>query len=124
MRKAFLFLFLFICCVTKAQQVNDTIVYRYIIAQPKGLLFSNKCTLEIDDGYDSQNAKEKNKSIVFKSFAAVLMYLTSQGWELVSNYGITEGYSGISDTSTYWILRRPSTKEEVQDIIDRSLKKN
>ena len=68
MRKAFLFLFLFICCVTKAQQVNDTIVYRYIIAQPKGLLFSNKCTLEIDDGYDSQNAKEKNKSIVFKSF--------------------------------------------------------
>lgn len=116
-------LLMLICCIANAQQSNDTIVYRYIIAQPQGNLFSDKCKLRIDDGVDPQRAKDKEKSIVFKSYAAALMFLTSQGWELVSNYSVTEGYKGTSDTSTYWILRRPSTKEEVQEIIDYSLKK-
>ena len=55
------------------------------------------------------------------------MYLTSQGWELVSNYSIMEGgtYNGYggTETQTYWVLRKPSTKVEVQDIIDKSIKK-
>ena len=43
------------------------------------------------------------------------MYLTSQGWELVSNYSLMEGgtYNGYggTETQTYWVLRKPSTKE-------------
>ena len=110
-----------VCSFAKAQQTNDSIVYRYIIAQPQGFLFSDKCKLRIDDGYHTQSARDNKKTLIFKSFAAALMYLTSQGWDLVSNYGITEGFNGTSDTSTYWILRRPSTKEEVQDIINKSM---
>ena len=115
-------------CVTYAQEVKDTIVYKYIIAQPQGKLFSDKCKLRIDDGIKPAKAKgDKDKSITFNSFAAALMYLTSQGWELVSNYSIMEGstYNGYGDTETqtYWILRKPSTKEQVQDIIDKSIKK-
>ena len=123
MRKYLILFFLFVCCVTKAQQANDTIVYRYIIAQPQGYLFSDKCKLKIDDG--NVPKRTKDKTIEFKSFAAALMYLTSQGWEMVATYGVTEGSTingiGSSDTSTYWVLRRPSTKEEVQDIINKSL---
>ena len=101
---------------------QEEVVYKYIIAEPQGRLFSDKCKLRIDDGVSPSKAKgDKDKSITFKSFAAALMYLTSQGWELVSNYN-TVGY-GSTSTSTYWILRKPSTKEEVQEIIDKSIKK-
>ena len=111
-----------------AQVVKDTIVYKYIIAQPQGKLFSDKCKLRIDDGIKPEKAKgDKDKSITFNSFAAALMYLTSQGWKLVSNYSIMEGgtYNGYggTETQTYWVLRKPSTKEEVQTIVDKSIKK-
>lgn len=111
-----------------AQAVKDTTVYKYIIAQPQGKLFSDKCKLRIDDGIKPEKAKgDKDKSITFNSFAAALMYLTSQGWELVSNYSIMEGgtYNGYggTETQTYWVLRKPSTKEEVQTIVDKSIKK-
>ena len=111
-----------------AQVVKDTTVYKYIIAQPQGKLFSDKCKLRIDDGIKPEKAKgDKDKSITFNSFAAALMYLTSQGWELVSNYSIMEGgtYNGYggTETQTYWVLRKPSTKEEVQTIVDKSIKK-
>ena len=111
-----------------AQAVKDTTVYKYIIAQPQGKLFSDKCKLRIDDGIKPEKAKgDKDKSITFNSFAAALRYLTSQGWELVSNYSIMEGgtYNGYggTETQTYWVLRKPSTKEEVQTIVDKSIKK-
>ena len=103
-------------------------MYRYIIAEPQGKLFSDKCKLKIDDGIDPSKAKSDNKTLTFRSYAAALMYLTSQGWELVSNYNITSGSIGdgygSTSSSTYWILRKPSTKEEVQKIIDESIKKD
>jgi len=122
--KRLLFILFVLCCLCAKAQ--EPVVYKYIIAEPQGQLFSNKCKLRIDDGIKPAKAKKDNdNSITFKSFAAALMYLTSQGWELVSNYNTVTGTSyngtGTSVTSTYWILRKPSTKEEVQKIIDESL---
>lgn len=122
MRKLF-----FICCFllglsANAQTSQEPIYYRYIIAEPQENLFSDKCKLRIDDGI--KPAKEKSKkgqTITFNSYAAALMYLTLQGWELISSYNDVHGSSGITHTNNYWILRRPSTKEEVQSIIDKSL---
>lgn len=112
-----------------AQTGNDSICYRYIIAEPQGRLFSDKCKLRIDDGVKPTKEKGKNGgSITFNSYAAALMYLTSQGWELVTNYNtvsgsVANGY-GSSSSSTYWILRKPSTKEEVNEIVNKSLQKD
>lgn len=43
------------------------------------------------------------------------MYFISQGWELYVNGGTTEGEVangfGAIDTTSYWILRKPCTKE-------------
>jgi len=126
MKKIILAFFSLVAISSYAQMPQDTIVYKYIIAEPQGKLFGDKCKLRIDDGIDPKKAKNKNKTITFRSFAAALMYLTSQGWELVSNYSKVEGamVSGIgsSETSTYWILRRPSSKEEVEQIVKESLK--
>ncbi len=117
---------MFVSLSVFAQERTDTIVYRYIIAEPQGKMFSDKCKLKIDDGIENENAKNDNKTLTFRSYAAALMYLTSQGWELVSNYNITSGSVGngygSTSSSTYWILRKPSTKEEVQEIIDKSIK--
>ena len=92
----------------------------------KGKKIIDNMNLKIDDGIDPSKAKNDNKTLTFRSYAAALMYLTSQGWELVSNYNITSGSVGngygSTSSSTYWILRKPSTKEEVQKIIDESIK--
>ena len=120
--------FAMLCLSAQAQNVKDTVYYRYIIAEPQGKLFSDKCKLCIDDGIKPTREKgKKGETITFNSYAAALMYLTAQGWELVSNYNTVSGsvVNGIGSTSasTYWILRKPATKEEVQEIIDKSLEK-
>lgn len=127
MKKILVLLFSILCLNIQAQE-KDTIYYRYIIAEPQGKLWSDKCKLRIDDGIKPTKEKgKKGESITFNSYAAALMYLTSQGWELVSNYNTVSGSgaNGFSSThtSTYWILRKPSTKEEVQEIIDKSINK-
>ena len=88
--KRILFILFVLCCLCAKAQ--EPVVYRYIIAEPQGRLFSDKCELRIDDGIKPAKAKkDSEKSITFRSYAAALMYLTSQGWELVSNYNTTSG---------------------------------
>lgn len=120
--------FTMLCLSAQAQNANDSVYYRYIIAEPQGRLFSDKCKLRIDDGIKPTREKgKKGESIIFNSYAAALMYLTIQGWELVSNYNTVSGSAangyGSTSTSTYWILRKPAKKEEIQDIIDKSINK-
>jgi hypothetical protein len=123
-RLIFIFVSFMLACNIQAQEQKDSIVYRYIIAEPVSQLWSKKCKLRIDDGISVEKTKDNGKTITFKSYAAALMFLTSQGWEMVGNYsnirGAQAGGSGSMATKTYWIFRRPSTKEEVQNIIDKS----
>lgn len=103
---------------------QDSVYYQYIIAEPVGKFLSKKCKLRIDDGITVEKTKENGKTITFRSYAAALMYLTSNGWEMVTNYSNIQGAMsmgvGAAETQTYWIFRRPSTKEEIQGIIDKS----
>lgn len=119
-----IFLILFLSIGMQAQVP----VYRYIIAQPDGNIFSDKIQLKIDDGIEIRKVKDdEGKTITFKSAAAGLMYLTLQGWELMSNYtnisGSSSNGTGSTSTNNYWILRKPSTREEVQEIVNKSIKK-
>lgn len=122
-----LFLLSLTTCI-QAQETKGTAVYRYIIAQPDGNIFSDKIQLKVDDGTEIRKVRdEEGKTITFKSAAAGLMYLTLQGWELMSNYTNVSGSSsngtGSTSTNNYWILRKASTKEEVQNIVNKSIKK-
>lgn len=124
--KHFILLILFLAIGTGMQAQLP--VYRYIIAQPDGNIFSDKIQLKIDDGTEIRKVKdEEGKTITFKSAAAGLMYLTLQGWELISNYTNVSGSSasgtGSTSTDNYWIFRKPSTVEEVQEIVNKSIKK-
>lgn len=59
---------LMMACNIQAQEQKDSIVYRYIIAEPVGGLFSGKCKLRIDDGMNFARVRDDNdKKITFKS---------------------------------------------------------
>ena len=55
------------------------------------------------------------------------MYFISQGWELYVNGGTTEGEVangfGAIDTTSYWILRKPCTKEVFEKAVEEGIKK-
>jgi hypothetical protein len=55
------------------------------------------------------------------------MFFLSQGWEMYLNGATSEGSSfngsGGSTTSSYWILRKPCTKEEFEKAVEESIAK-
>lgn len=63
----------------------------------------------------------------FNTPAAALMYLNSLGWELYVNGSISEGItingSGGSSTTSYWIMRKPCTKEEFDKAVEDGIRK-
>ena len=63
----------------------------------------------------------------FNTPAAALMYLYSLGWELYVNGATSEGSMaagiGASETTTYWIMRKPCTKEEFDKAVEEGISK-
>lgn len=84
--------------------------------------------VNIDDGKSVEKLRDSNGNrVVFKTPAAALMYFISQGWELYVNGGTTEGETvggiGESKTTSYWILRKPCSKEEFEKIVEEGIRK-
>ncbi len=55
------------------------------------------------------------------------MYFFSKGWEMYTNGSTSEGamalgYGGTESTN-YWILRKPCTKEEFDKAVKEAVKK-
>ena len=65
----------------------------------------------------------KGNKLTFNTPAAALMYLYSLGWELFVNGATSEGIWGISDTTSYWIMRKPCTKEEFEITVEEGISK-
>jgi hypothetical protein len=63
----------------------------------------------------------------FNTPAAALMYLISEGWELYVNGATSEGAVangfGASETTSYWIIRKPCTKEEFNKAVEEGISK-
>lgn len=55
------------------------------------------------------------------------MYFISQGWEMYLNGATSRGASiqgtGSSQTNSYWILRKPCSKEEFEKAVEAAKKK-
>ena len=96
-----------------AQEQNDSVVYRYMIAEAQGL-FLGECKVRVDDGRDPETVKRKDRNYYFKSYAGALNYFTLHGWEFVTQVDVTLG-------RIYFVFRKPTTKEEIQSIIDQSI---
>ena len=113
---------LFAFAQTKEQQY-----YIYNIITFSGSLKNEGFKVDIDDGKRIEKLKDKNgEKMEFKTPAAALMYLYSIGWELYVNGATSEGEMaagfGSSETTSYWIMRKPCTKEEFYNAVEEGIK--
>lgn len=80
----------------------------------------------VDDGQSIHYLKDdQGNSLQFKTPAAIMMYLESKGWEFSSNgtstsFKIEKG-EGSSSNLTYWIIRKPCTKEELETAVTNGI---
>ena len=115
-------LFLFMMVSVYAQQGQQ--YYRYSIVRV--ILHKKAYVIKMDDGVTEQVLQnESGKYLRFGTSAGALNYLVSLGWEFEKVEPMPEGdfsnLGGRVKTKSYWIFRKPCTKEELDAIVKNSL---
>lgn len=123
MKKFLLVLLLCVPLVCYAQ-TEESKYYVYSIVSFEGE-FDDKENFKVyfDDGKEIKRLRnDKGTKMKFSTPAGALMYFISQGWEMYLNGSTSKGSSfqgtGSSSTSSYWILRKPCTKEEFEKAVE------
>lgn len=128
MKKALLLLAIVFLPLFASAQTKEKQYYIYNIVTFSGSLKNEGFKVDLDDGKTIEKLKDvKGNKIKFNTPAAALMYLYSLGWELYVNGATTEGamYGGIgaSETTSYWVIRKPCTKEEFEKAVENGIRK-
>lgn len=127
MKKLIIALLLLIPVVGYSQTTQER-YYIYNIVSFEGDFTKEDFKVYYDNGIEVKRLRDdKGEKIKFKTPAGALMYFLSQGWEMYLNgatsKGAMAGGYGASSTSSYWILRKPCTKEELGNAVEKSVKK-
>lgn len=109
-------------------QTSDEKYFLYNIVSFVGDFTKEDFKVYYDDGIEVKTLRnEKGEKMKFSTPAGALMYFISQGWEMYLNGSTNSGSSyagtGESKTSSYWILRKPCTKEEFEKAVEAAKKK-
>lgn len=128
MKKALLLLMLINFPLLASAQTEEKQYYIYNIVTFSGNLKNEGFKVDLDDGKTIEKLKDsKGNRIKFNTPAAALMYLYSIGWELYVNGATTSGSSfngtGYSSTTSYWVMRKPCTKEEFDKTVEDGIRK-
>lgn len=128
MKKILLFMAIVCLSLSASAQKAEKQYYIYNIVTFSGSLRNEGFKVNLDDGKTIEKLKDnKGNKMKFNTPAAALMYLHSLGWELYVNGATTEGaiYGGIgvSETTSYWVIRKPCTKEEFEKAVEDGIKK-
>lgn len=102
--------------------------YLYNIVTFEGDFDKEGVKVKVDDGKTVEKLKDaKGNRIKFNTPAAALTYFLSKGWDMYLTGGTSSdsSYSGTvsSSTTSYWILRKPCTKEEFDKAVEEGIKK-
>jgi hypothetical protein len=127
MKKTLLLLALICLPLLASAQTEDKQQYIYNIVTFTGNLRNIGFAVHIDNGRTIERLKDRDGyKLTFHTPAAALMYLISEGWELYVSGGTTEGGSfngtGGSETTSFWIIRKPCTQEEFDMAVEESIK--
>lgn len=127
-KKVFLLLAMVCLPLFVSAQTTEKQYYIYNIVTFSGSLKNEGFKVDLDDGKTIEKLKDsKGNKMKFNTPAAALMYLYSLGWELYVNGATTEGamYGGIgaSETTSYWVIRKPCTKEEFEKAVEDGIRK-
>jgi hypothetical protein len=109
-------------------QAEEEKCYLYNIVSFVGDFTKEDFKVYYDDGKEVKRLRnEKDDKVRFSTPAGALMYFISQGWEMYLNGSTSKGASyqgtGSTQTSSYWILRKPCTKEEFEKAVKEAVKK-
>ena len=126
--KKLLFAILLLIPLTVFSQESKEQYYIYNIVSFEGQFTKEDFKVYYDNGLEVKRYRnEKGDKVKFKTPAGALMFFLSQGWEMYLNGATSEGSSfngsGGSTTSSYWILRKPCTKEEFEKAVEESIAK-
>lgn len=127
MKKIVIALLLLIPIVGFSQTTQEQ-YYIYNIVSFEGDFTKEDFKVYYDDGVEVKRLRnEKGEKAKFSTPAGALMYFISQGWEMYLNgatsRGAVAGGYGASSTSSYWILRKPCTKAEFEEAVEKAKKK-
>ena len=128
MKKVLLLLAMVCLPLFASAQTTKKQYYIYNIVTFSGSLKNAGFKVDLDDGKTIEKLKDsKGNKMKFNTPAAALMYMYSLGWELYVNGATTEGamYGGIgaSETTSYWVIRKPCTKEEFEKVVEDGIRK-
>lgn len=126
--KKFVFLLLMLIPLIGYCQTEEEKYYIYNIVSFEGEFTKENFKVFYDDGKEVKRLRnDKDDKMRFTTPAGALMYFISQGWEMYlsgsTSQGATFKGSGSSETSSYWILRKPCTKEEFEKAVNDAVKK-
>ena len=128
MKKVLLLLAMVCLPLFASAQTTEKQYYIYNIVTFSGSLKNEGFKVDLDDGKTIEKLKDsKGNKMKFNTPAAALMYMYSLGWELYVNGATTEGAmyggTGASSTTSYWIMRKPCTKEEFEKVVEDGIRK-
>lgn len=128
MKQLIVLLLMMVPFVCQAQTTEDGKYYIYNIVSFEGEFTKEDFKVYYDDGIEVKRMRnDKGEKVRFSTPAGALMYFISQGWEMYLNGATSQGttYNGYggSSTSSYWILRKPCTKEEFEKAVEAAKKK-
>lgn len=126
MKKLLLMLLLFIPLMGFCQS-EEKQYYIYNIVSFEGDFTKEDFKVFYDDGVEVKRMRnDKGEKSRFSTPAGALMYFISQGWEMYLNGATSKGSMvggyGSSSTSSYWILRKPCSKEEFDNAVKDAVK--
>lgn len=127
--KKIILLFLMFLPLMGHCQTEEGKYYLYNIISFEGDFTEKNFKVYYDDGQEVKRLRDdNNEKVRFKTPAGALMYFMSQGWEMYLNGATSQGSSfhgtGSSSTNSYWILRKPCTKEEFEKAAKEAVKEN
>ena len=128
MKKALLLLAMVCFPLFASAQTTEKQYYIYNIVTFSGSLKNEGFRVDIDNGKEIEKLKDKDgNKMKFNTPAAAFMYLTSLGWELYFNgatvSGGSSGGTGGTSTSSYWVMRKPCSKEEFERAVKDGIRK-
>ena len=106
-----------------AQSQDQEQYYLYNIIEVPSSIDSKNFEVKVDNGETIEKLKDSNgEKIKFKTRASVLMYFQSLGWEMTEATSKISGTSSVTDTNSYWIIRKPISKEEALRAAENAIK--
>lgn len=119
-----------VCCLPlfAYTQTATESLYIYNVVKLSGNLEKTRFKVKLDDGRSVKKLKDSDgRKIKFRTPAALLTYLSSEGWEIYESGSAILGnhYEGKKGhkTESSWIIRRSCTREELDSFLDASVKR-